>query len=766
MLALLPLWDLHSRPGPRRAAYYSLVLNHLFSRDNPRLTCFALVLAFRCFSARLRTLRRLAPYRSLISTLTPVSCLSRQFALQHRFFALLPCRTATPLPYLNYVTSVSAGYVPIYFVNRASLVAVLREKLLINQSSLVLTDLETELLCVGLNFIPFVPQAHSTVNKLVTASLTHWTRTVDCAIHFSTPDVLNNVNLCSEPDKGWLGSLAPSTWEPPSSEWVDDPTVLNCFSALASILSPVTVPAGPDDNDVRVRDSIRSLSKATDVHIVKADKGRSTVLWAATDYDIEARRQLSDTSTYEPLTRADYLTRLRALARLCRETASELLYNGYITLREHAAMIDIVPGLGSTIYFLPKIHKPPHIATGSYPGRPIVATFSSPLHLIDKFITNLTAPLLPLIPGSLRDTSELISLLRAPFSPPLSASAVIVTADVDSLYPNCDLELAINDCCIFYKKHLSYLRDYAREHRLLPPPNLSTFAELLRLVVTNSFLHFKESLFFRQTTGTAMGMCISVFFANVHMYEITRRYIDNPVPGVRLFLRYIDDIVVIFDDADDAKVYDFFLGITTKLIKYTVDRVSKSQAFLDLKISINQVSYEVEFAPYWKPTASGSFIHPSTCHPPHVIRGIPYSQFLRLRRNSSSVDTFQVAAKRLFRELKRSGYPVAEINRSYKRVLTSTPGVPRRGKNLSASAFRLVARYDRRVNMAAANSSIRALHSAVIEYFRSLPPTTATLRAITVLSSRSSSIVSSNPRCIGSFFTGFKHGFAAERRPR
>ena len=37
---------------------------------------------------------------------------------------------------------------------------------------------------------------------------------------------------------------------------------------------------------------------------------------------------------------------------------------------------------------------------------------------------------------------------------------------------------------------------------------------------------------FRQLTGTAMGICISVFFANTYMYELTRHLVHSPPPQI------------------------------------------------------------------------------------------------------------------------------------------------------------------------------------------------------------------------------------------
>ena len=81
---------------------------------------------------------------------------------------------------------------------------------------------------------------------------------------------------------------------------------------------------------------------------------------------------------------------------------------------------------------------------------------------------------------------------------------------------------------------------------------------------------------------------------------------------------------------------------------------------------------------FWKPTESGSYLHPTSNHPPQVIRGIPYSQFLRLRRISSSIPIFQKAAKRLRKELIKTGYDKNIVYTSYNRVLAMQPTTEKR----------------------------------------------------------------------------------------
>lgn len=216
-----------------------------------------------------------------------------------------------------------------------------------------------------------------------------------------------------------------------------------------------------------------------------------------------------------------------------------------------------------------------------------MVTYASPIHLIDKLLTNLTAPLIPIIPGSLRDSAHLVELLRTPLSPPLSADSVVITADVDSLYPSIPWEKGIIAATEYYSAHRHILQGVATRKNRPNPLSVGLFNELLRLVISNSYIHFKNRRFFHKKSGTAMGMCISVFFANTCMYSVTKIHINANNPWVRLFLRYIDDIFVIFSTSCPLVHQDFFRVITRPGLGYIMDPPRLSQSFLDLLVSID-----------------------------------------------------------------------------------------------------------------------------------------------------------------------------------
>jgi hypothetical protein len=139
-------------------------------------------------------------------------------------------------------------------------------------------------------------------------------------------------------------------------------------------------------------------------------------------------------------------------------------------------------------------------------------------------VTELTSKLLKLIPGSLVDTIDFSNRLPTEPFPPNSS---LITADVTSLYPNIPWEAGIEAYTKFFKENKHNLQTIAitKHKKKLPPHRL--FTEILTLVLTNSMINFENKRFFHQIKETAMGCCISVYFANCYMYYTTHQIIPT-----------------------------------------------------------------------------------------------------------------------------------------------------------------------------------------------------------------------------------------------
>ncbi|KAM4034697.1 uncharacterized protein ACNLHF_021376 [Anomaloglossus baeobatrachus] len=85
--------------------------------------------------------------------------------------------------------------------------------------------------------------------------------------------------------------------------------------------------------------------------------------------------------------------------------------------------------------------------------------------------------------------------------------------------------------------------------------------------------------------------------------------------------------------------------------------------FLDLKITSE--NDRITTSLFRKQTATNSVLHYTSFHPKHVRDGIPKGQFLRVRRNCTSVTTFRSEAQDLTTRFLKRGYPRKVVSRAF-----------------------------------------------------------------------------------------------------
>lgn len=568
-------------------------------------------------------------------------------------------------------------------------------KIIVNQtSSFVLSDVQTEALALGLGFIPTSPLLSFRENNYLQKAVAEWTRRIDLAFYFKSKESERRQPTSSSTSarptllKGYLGSKVSSTWSPPPGTWRSDSDIdsqlVNLSSRRPAEKAPTT-----STTPIEILDAIQSLAANTGIHVLRADKGGAVVIVDAVDYDTEATRQLEDGQFYRELDRMKFDSTLQAVCRQRDALAETLFRMKNISANERDAII-AQPPAGSPIYFLPKIHKQirPH-SGAAFPGRPIVATHSCSMHLIDKLLAEITSPLLKLVPGSLHDSIDLIRRLPARVSqqqqqhqssaladsPAATAASRVTmfTADVVAMYPSIPWERGVQATTQFYANHRHVLVERSEKERLFPPPSVALFQRTLRFVLRNSLIVFKSKRYFHQIKGAAMGMCISVFVSDCFMYYVTRSIIERPPPFVLAFHRLADDLFFLLAPHTAQQLADLMRSISSAADRdfpeYTANASpTRSVHMLDLLVTIDDDDC-ITVQPYAKPTATGLYLHPKSGHSKHVTASIPLAQFLRIRRLSSTKEIYLRHAKIMIRNFRLMEYPISLLLRQHERVL-------------------------------------------------------------------------------------------------
>ena len=596
---------------------------------------------------------------------------------------------------------------------------------IINQTDVILTDKQTELLALGLNYI--LNNLLSTDSKVATEKSETYHAFLGMLKY--TGQMNRRLQLCNTVSgkKGHLphamiDSYLNSTSSSPlqTMSWITDAGVLQYMERYyGTVLNKSKSVAAADiattSTNLELLKAADSLGKQDHFFITKSDKGGVIVLWKRSDYEKEAVRQLSDESKYHLLAEESSSNRQRQSAlplsvqntihSLCQKRNTHIRHlenNGYISLKESLAMqvIDDKQKL-PYVYFQAKIHKPFHPDTGTFQSRAIVATGCGPLYSLDKYLSKITSPIMAFIPGLLKNSNQLIERIAT-----MSSSANVggkhgvsckdghsshhigfATADVVALFPSIGVEEGLLASNEIYSYYYPKLCNHFQQRHLLPPVDPKTFSVLMKFLFDNSFLSYQNRRFYKQKNGTPMGGCISVFYANAFMYKLTMATLRNPPSWLILNQRFIDDFCFLYcsHHSHGTNLIDNYLKeISTENVKCeqvpchageentngetSALILARTCHVLDVTLSFNHVTSTFESKPYMKEFAVPSYIHRTSNHPKQVFYNVPISQFNRLKSLSSSNETYKEACKKVTSQLIIRGYSKLECFVAQKRV--------------------------------------------------------------------------------------------------
>ena len=669
----------------------------------------------------------------------------------------------------GYVVRVRRWYSPHVFKKNHVLQRFLRTSgAVFNASDRRLTDVEVEALALGPGFVPWpsvgtAPAAHAPPDYYG-REIVPFINRINTAIHFSDPRrvVFDRVGSSAASvghlaASGWLREVAESAgdggWTAPPRQWTSDPAaagLLRGVSALRRRMVGVssaeqTARTSSSSSQLAISEALRSLHSDPTVRVCLSDKGSTVVVWSRDSYRREALHHLSTSGCYRELSGGgEECRRLVQVAADERGRLADRLRGGGNITQAECAAIKSASSFPSPIRFHPKLHKPVNDSTGTFRGRPIVSTLRSACRPLDKYLAVITRPLLNKIPFSLTSTSDLLTRLRdlndrLPTDFQYLERLGIYTADVVSLFPSVRWEGGVSACVAFYRDWHPWLVRFFKTEKKLAPPSPELFEDLAKFVIRNSYIHFAETdSYYHQTSGVAMGACISVYVANCYVWSAMRPVCvdfglawktssssdgssgssdivwcgsglrphsssSSSESGDILFLaRYVDDFICI---TRSAASFDFVLtsissNSTSNSIVFTTPPRGDNGLlprsgvpFLDLALSIDSAAGSIQSSPRLDSSPGCSYLHAGSCHPPQLLRSIPYAQFLRLRRNSSDFNTFLSSAAVVKARLKMRGYSDRVLKQALARASRLQPNSNTRPSSGSRN-FKFIATFD------------------------------------------------------------------------
>ena len=123
---------------------------------------------------------------------------------------------------------------------------------------------------------------------------------------------------------------------------------------------------------------------------------------------------------------------------------------------------------------------------------------------------------------------------------------------------------------------------------------------------------------YKQVQGTAMGTKMAPSYAIIFMGKLEAELLEYHIKPT-IFLRFIDDLLMVFDHGeDDLKKFIHHINSYHPTIKFTYEFSYTTINFLDVQIT-KESDGSLSTDLYVKPTDVHSYLHYTSCQPPHTV---------------------------------------------------------------------------------------------------------------------------------------------------
>jgi len=407
----------------------------------------------------------------------------------------------------------------------------------------------------------------------------------------------------------------------------------------------------PDNIPVESRKALSDMAKWKDIVIRPADKGSQYFFLDREDYIKRVKEHL-DAETFDTVQKeeAEHATKLAIIdwiAKYHEEPGlTEKVYQ-WVTPDDFCK-----PGNN---YVNPKAHKPEK----NYPGRMISTGCASAI----KNLSALTAYELTKVDlkYAIQDNNHILRKLDdLNNSKSLEGKTVIhASFDIEAMFPSIQKEVGLEQC----RLHLDKRED----------PILSTdcIIDALETTLDNNITEF-EGVIYKQKKGTAMGPKNACAYADTAIDKIDRDVMEGTWSHPPLlWARYRDDVYVPWTHGQEM-LEEFHLWLNSRMpgIKFTLKASLEGTEFLDTFIYMK--AGQLHTKPYSKPCDDHAFLVPTSCHPTHTIKNIPYSTALRIFKLTSEHDEYIQARAQYTSYLVARGYSNSLINQAFDKVETKS----------------------------------------------------------------------------------------------
>ena len=461
------------------------------------------------------------------------------------------------------------------------------------------------------------------------------------------------------------------------------PNSLNTYlgAVRSDILGSSRKPSSVNDNlSAGEREAMQDLAKAQAdgiIQIKPIDKGGGVAIMNLSDYLIEVFDQINATFTNEDNTISPFYEKVdKNTLDKQTEDVQKMIQKGWelelISPNDKEFMKP--SGKANRFYLLPKVHKGIKQNRNIPAGRPIVSNSGSNTENISALVDYYSKHLVKRLDSFIEDSPDLLRQFESENkNGPQSPNTFPVTIDVTSLYTSIPADGSNGGMQAFEKA----LNTRSQNEQIQMPTRY--LMELLELVLKGNIFEL-DGEYYIQRIGTAMGTKVAPTYACLFMGDLETEFLEKNkneiLPDMyhkrcpKMWKRFIDDIFFLWSGSvDDLEIFIQNLNKFHTHIKFTAtyDIESKSIPFLDMQVSIDKNGYICTDL-FKKDTARCQYLLPSSCHPGHVTKNIPFSLALRLKRICSNPEDFTKRLEELRNDLISRGYLPKIISEAFQRV--------------------------------------------------------------------------------------------------
>ena len=199
--------------------------------------------------------------------------------------------------------------------------------------------------------------------------------------------------------------------------------------------------------------------------------------------------------------------------------------------------------------------------------------------------------------------------------------------------------------------------------------------ELLKMTIKGNIFEFGGSLY-KQVIGTAMGTRVAPTYACLFMADLEENKLLPNWTGTQphFWRRFIDDVLFFWRGTEEELLlFIDHLNSQHSHIRFeaTYNVSTKSVPFLDMVVSVDDNGM-IQTDLYQKSTSVIQYLLPTSCHPAHVCRNIPFSLGYRLLRLCSKPEDLGIRLDQLKEALLSRGYNPKVISGAFTKVKAIT----------------------------------------------------------------------------------------------